>query len=74
MSDEDIHALAQHVLRLLFEEIDIDHLEVLVDALAGDRHRLVLSFLFHLGARESGERQRGRGESCAAKLQYFSAR
>ena len=74
LDQNSIDALAQHVLRLLFQQIDVDDLEVLVDPFAGDGECLSADLLRHLRLGWPSHRQRGcRGDTCAGQLQHVSS-
>jgi hypothetical protein len=71
MGDEHVDALRQARLRFSLQEVDVDDFERLVDALADNRDRFVVSFLLHLRPRDASHGPRG-GEACARPLQHGS--
>jgi hypothetical protein len=62
------------LLRVSFEQVDIDDVEVLVDPFAGDGERLVFGFFRHLRPSRPDYRQHCRCDgTCTHQPQHVSA-
>jgi hypothetical protein len=73
VGDEHVDASAQSGLRLLLEIVNVDDIEILIDALAHDRERRVLGLLGHLGPSQPRLGQCCRGKARADEVQHLPA-